>query len=175
MSHTHTQAGKPARPKPVSQTRTIKDTKIQIQFIQKGLHPLPSSVQEAIVSIAILGAAIGAAAGGKINDRFGRKFAIFAADVVFAVGSVLMAGAGGPIPLLGGRFMVGLGVGLASMTVPLYIAEMAPPGIRGAVVSVNVLMITTGQFIAYLIDFGFTNVNTPTPSLPSGLASNRLV
>ena len=117
------------------------------------------------MSIAILGAAIGAAVGGRINDWFGRKFAIFAADVVFAVGSMLMAVAGGPVLLLGGRIMVGLGVGVASMTVPLYIAEMAPPGIRGAVVSVNVLMITTGQFVAYLVDFGFTNVNTPPPSL----------
>ena len=88
-----------------------------------------------------------------------------------------MAGAGGPASLLGGRILVGLGVGLASMTVPLYIAEMAPPGIRGAVVSVNVLMITTGQFVAYLVNFGFTNVGRLSPpllpSLPVLLSRNR--
>ena len=52
-----------------------------------------------------------------------------------------------------GRAFVGLGVGLASVTVPVYIAESAPPGVRATLVTVNVLMITTGQFVAYLVDF----------------------
>ena len=52
-----------------------------------------------------------------------------------------------------GRAFVGLGVGLASVTVPVYIAESAPPGVRATLVTMNVLMITTGQFVAYLVDF----------------------
>ena len=52
-----------------------------------------------------------------------------------------------------GRGLVGLGVGLASVTVPVYIAESAPQDVRATLVSVNVLMITTGQFVAYLVDF----------------------
>ena len=52
-----------------------------------------------------------------------------------------------------GRAFVGLGVGLASVTVPVYIAESAPPSVRATLVTVNVLMITTGQFVAYLVDF----------------------
>lgn len=52
-----------------------------------------------------------------------------------------------------GRGLVGLGVGLASVTVPVYIAESAPQDVRATLVTVNVLMITTGQFAAYLVDF----------------------
>jgi Sugar (and other) transporter len=57
-----------------------------------------------------------------------------------------------------GRVIVGLGVGLASVTVPLYIAEAAPPHIRAVLVTVNVLMITSGQLLAYVVDFAFTFV-----------------
>ena len=46
-----------------------------------------------------------------------------------------------------------MGVGLASVTVPVYIAESAAPRVRATLVTVNVLMITTGQFVAYLVDF----------------------
>ena len=52
-----------------------------------------------------------------------------------------------------GRAFVGLGVGLASVTVPVYIAESVPADVRATLVTVNVLMITTGQFVAYLVDF----------------------
>lgn len=57
-----------------------------------------------------------------------------------------------------GRLLVGLGVGLASVTVPVYIAEAAPPGLRATLVTVNTLLITTGQFVAYLADYGLTYV-----------------
>ena len=49
-----------------------------------------------------------------------------------------------------------LGVGAGSMTVPLYIGEVAPPGVRGRLVSVNQLMITTGIVVAYLVDYAFS-------------------
>lgn len=53
-----------------------------------------------------------------------------------------------------GRVLVGLGIGVASVVVPVYIAEAAPPQLRATLVTVNVLMITTGQFCAYLADYG---------------------
>lgn len=55
-----------------------------------------------------------------------------------------------------GRLLVGVGVGVASVTAPIYIAETAPAKIRAALVTVNTLMITTGQFAAYLLDYSFT-------------------
>ena len=52
-----------------------------------------------------------------------------------------------------GRALVGLGVGLASVTVPVYIAESAGKSVRATLVTLNVLMITMGQFSAYLVDW----------------------
>lgn len=115
-------------------------------------------LQETIVSMAVAGAIVGAAIGGRVNDRFGRKPAILAADVVFAVGAVLMAAAPNVAMLIAGRILVGLGVGVASMTAPLYIAEASPAKIRGGLVTMNVLFITGGQFLSYLINLAFTKV-----------------
>lgn len=52
-----------------------------------------------------------------------------------------------------GRVTIGLGIGIASVTVPVYIAEVAPRQHRASLVSVNVLAITSGQFLAYVLDF----------------------
>lgn len=117
-----------------------------------------SVLQETIVSMALLGAMIGAAAGGWINDLYGRKSATLIADVIFALGSFVMAAAPDPYVLIFGRFLVGLGVGVSSVTAPMYIAEAAPSEIRGGLVSTNVLMITGGQFLSYLVNLGFTEV-----------------
>ncbi|KAK7245630.1 hypothetical protein RIF29_40478 [Crotalaria pallida] len=117
-----------------------------------------SFLQETIVSMALVGAIIGAATGGWINDVFGRKMATLSADVVFALGSIVMAAAPDAYVLIFGRLLVGLGVGVASVTAPVYIAESSPSEIRGSLVSTNVLMITGGQFLSYLINLGFTEV-----------------
>ncbi|KAK8954595.1 putative inositol transporter 2 [Platanthera zijinensis] len=113
-------------------------------------------LQETIVSAAIAGAIAGAAAGGWANDRFGRKISLMVADFLFFVGAVIMASANGPALLVVGRVFVGLGVGMASMTSPLYISEASPAKIRGALVSTNGLLITGGQFFSYLINLAFT-------------------
>ncbi|KAK9062489.1 hypothetical protein SSX86_019676 [Deinandra increscens subsp. villosa] len=117
-----------------------------------------SFLQETIVSMALLGAIIGAAAGGWLNDVQGRKSATLVADVIFALGSFVMAAAPDPYVLIFGRLLVGLGVGIASVTAPMYIAEAAPSEIRGGLVSTNVLMITGGQFLSYLVNLCFTQV-----------------
>ncbi|KAG6484806.1 probable inositol transporter 2 [Zingiber officinale] len=113
-------------------------------------------LQESIVSTAVAGAIIGAAIGGWANDRLGRRSAILVADFLFFVGSVIMASAPNPGVLIVGRVFVGLGVGMASMTSPLYISEASPAGIRGALVSTNGFLITGGQFLSYLINLAFT-------------------
>mmetsp|Transcript_10432 Transcript_10432/g.17518 ORF Transcript_10432/g.17518 Transcript_10432/m.17518 type:complete len:90 (+) Transcript_10432:484-753(+) len=58
-----------------------------------------------------------------------------------------------PILMLG-RITVGLGVGLASLIVPIYLSEVSPTEVRGLVVAVDVLIITTGQFLSSLISLG---------------------
>ncbi|KAK7374965.1 hypothetical protein VNO80_08408 [Phaseolus coccineus] len=115
-------------------------------------------LQETIVSMAIAGAIFGAAVGGWINDAYGRKKATLFADVIFALGAILMAAAPNPYVLILGRLLVGLGVGIASVTAPVYIAEASPSEIRGSLVSTNVLMITGGQFLSYLVNLAFTGV-----------------
>ncbi|XP_057424542.1 inositol transporter 1-like isoform X1 [Lotus japonicus] len=115
-------------------------------------------LQETIVSMAVAGAIVGAAAGGWINDAYGRKKATIIADVIFALGAIVMAAAPDPYILIVGRLLVGFGVGIASVTAPVYIAELSPSEIRGSLVSTNVLMITGGQFLSYLINLAFTQV-----------------
>lgn len=104
--------------------------------------------QELIVSITIAGAWGMAVLAGKINDYFGRKLAVILASVLFTIGSILMAVAESHWTLFAGRLVVGTGVGLSSMTVPLYIAEVSPTEFRGQLVTINQLFITAGQFLA---------------------------
>ena len=122
-------------------------------------HPEYFSFQETIVSMALVGAIIGAASGGWINDAYGRKKATLLADVAFTAGAIVMAVAPNPYVLILGRLLIGLGVGLASVTAPIYIAEASPSEVRGGLVSTNVLMITGGQFLSYLVNLAFTEVS----------------
>eukprot|EP01018_Ginkgo_biloba_P034287 Gb_16226 [translate_table: standard] len=116
-------------------------------------------LQETIVSMAVAGCIIGAAFGGWFADRFGRKTTLLGSDVVFVLGAVLMSAAPGPPLLIAGRILVGLGVGLASVTVPIYISEVSPANVRGALVAINGLLLTGGQFLSYLINYAFTRVS----------------
>ncbi|KAK9130143.1 hypothetical protein Sjap_010630 [Stephania japonica] len=115
-----------------------------------------TTLQETIVSMAIAGAILGAALGGWINDSFGRKKSILISDLNFILGAIVMAVAPTPAVIIIGRVLVGLGVGIASMTAPLYISEASPTKIRGALVATNGLLITGGQFLAYCINLAFT-------------------
>jgi len=115
--------------------------------------------QEMIVSMAVAGAIVGAAIGGWANDKLGRRSAILMADFLFLLGAIIMAAAPNPSLLVVGRVFVGLGVGMASMTAPLYISEASPAKIRGALVSTNGFLITGGQFLSYLINLAFTDVS----------------
>lgn len=93
-----------------------------------------------------------------MNDKLGRRISIMVADVLFLVGAIVMAIAPSPWIIIFGRILVGLGVGMASMTAPLYISEASPYRIRGALVSTNGFLITGGQFLSYLVNLAFTHV-----------------
>ncbi|KAL6768760.1 hypothetical protein ACKKBF_B16085 [Auxenochlorella protothecoides x Auxenochlorella symbiontica] len=118
-------------------------------------HPARlARVQETIVASAVVGAGAGAAAGGRLSDHWGRRGTLALADGLFCVGALAMAAAQGLRVLILGRVLVGLGVGVASVTVPVLIAELAPPPLRARLVSLNVLAITGGQFAAYVVNWG---------------------
>ncbi|XP_015784390.1 proton myo-inositol cotransporter isoform X2 [Tetranychus urticae] len=107
--------------------------------------------QELIVSITIGMAWIFSSIAGFFTDRYGRRPVILLASAIFTAGSVVMAFAMEKWSLLIGRAIVGVGIGLASMVVPMYIAEVAPDELRGSLVMINNCFVTGGQFIASVI------------------------
>lgn len=115
--------------------------------------------QEVLVASTVGAAAVAAVAGGIFNGFLGRRRCILMASVIFIVGGVVLCLAPDKEVLLVGRITVGLGIGLASMTVPVYMAEVSPPSLRGRLVTVNTLFITGGQFTASIIDgvFSYTS------------------
>jgi SP family galactose:H+ symporter-like MFS transporter len=127
-------------------------------FIREDFAPLSDLVQGIIVSFLLVGAVTGALIGGPTSDRFGRRTTVFVAAIVFAIGALAAAFAPNAAFLVFARFLLGLGVGFASLVVPLYIAEIAPPDTRGALVSLNQLMITIGILVSYLVGVAFTPI-----------------
>jgi SP family galactose:H+ symporter-like MFS transporter len=113
---------------------------------------------EVIVSGVLAGAAVGALAGGRLADLFGRRKLLIATAIMFAVGAILCAIAPSPQTLVLGRIIVGLGIGLSSSAVPVYISEVAPADARGWQVSLFQLAITVGILLAYLVDYAFAGV-----------------
>ncbi len=109
-------------------------------------------LQGAIVASLLLGAMIGAACAGRLTDRLGRRHLIIAAAVVFTGGALLAAFAPGVWVLIGARFIIGLAVGSAALVVPLYLAEIAPTDVRGAIASLNQLMIVGGILAAFVVN-----------------------
>jgi MFS transporter, SP family, galactose:H+ symporter len=104
----------------------------------------------------MLGAALGAAGAGWLSGHLGRKRSLILGAVLFVVGSLLCAVATSPATLIVARLVLGLAIGIASFTAPLYLAEVAPEYIRGAMVSLYQLMITIGIFVAFLSDTAFS-------------------
>jgi MFS transporter, SP family, galactose:H+ symporter len=129
-----------------------------ILFI-KGAFGLTPFAEEVLVSAALVGAVAGSTLSGRFTDVLGRKRAILITAAVFTVGSILCAAAGNLPLLIVGRLAVGVAIGVASYTAPLYISEMAPPNLRGALVTLNQLAITSGILLAYVVDAAFAPTN----------------
>ncbi|XP_050412527.1 proton myo-inositol cotransporter [Patella vulgata] len=126
--------------------------------------------KEAIVSATIGAAALSALIAGFLTDFLGRKKTIMIASVVFVIGAIVMGAAPDKYVLLVGRIVVGIGIGFASMTVPVYVAEAAPSDIRGRLVTLNQLFITIGIVISSLIAGAFSEMKTTGWRYMLGLA-----
>ncbi|RKP27944.1 general substrate transporter, partial [Syncephalis pseudoplumigaleata] len=126
-------------------------------YVEEEFH-LNTLQVELIVGATTLGAIFGGFSAGWLSDRLGRRPVTFTSSLVFLLGALLMAFAPGYEVLLAGRFIVGIGVGLASMVVPTYISEVSPRQYRGQLVTMNVLMITGGQLVAYCVSAGLSGV-----------------
>src|SRR5579871_5420366 len=113
---------------------------------------------EVIVSGVLAGAAAGALAGGRLSDLFGRRRLLIATAIIFAAGALVCAFAVTAGMLILGRIIVGIGIGLSSGTVPVYISEVSPAYARGWQVSLFQLAITVGIVLAYLVDYAFAPI-----------------
>jgi MFS transporter, SP family, sugar:H+ symporter len=118
----------------------------------EGQFGLNSTVTGLVVAVALLGCALGAWGGGKLADRWGRTHVMVAGAVLFSVSSILSAIAFSAWDLAIWRFMAGVGIGIASVIAPAYIAEIAPAALRGRLGSLQQLAITIGIFAALLSD-----------------------
>ena len=118
-------------------------------YIEKDFTLSPF-VEGVVVSAILVGAILGALAGGPLSDRIGRRPALLVLAVIFCVGSLLAAFSVSVPMLIGARVILGVAVGGASVLVPVFISEAAPPHLRGRLVSVNQLLLTVGILGAYL-------------------------
>lgn len=122
-----------------------------LPFLAQDLS-ITSHQQEWVVSAMMFGAAIGALTAGWMSYRLGRKKSILAGAILFIVGSLWSAFSPDVTSLVCARVLLGLAVGFASYTAPLYIAEIAPERYRGSMISMYQMMLTTGIVVAFLSD-----------------------
>jgi len=127
------------------------------QFIQSEFH-IDDRAIEHIVSAMTWGAAAGAALAAWLSVHFGRKRSLVLSAALFVLGSLGSAAATSPEVLIVARLVLGLAIGIAAFTAPLYLAEIAPENKRGAMISTYQLMITIGIFVAFLSDTAFSYI-----------------
>ncbi|USW47876.1 Putative major facilitator, sugar transporter, major facilitator superfamily [Septoria linicola] len=114
-----------------------------------------------LTAILELGAWVGTIYSGFLAEILSRKYAILVNTAIFIIGVIVQCTAVtgiGASAILGGRFVTGMGVGSLSMIVPMYNAEVAPPEVRGALVGLQQLAITTGIMTSFWIDYGTNNI-----------------
>jgi major inositol transporter-like SP family MFS transporter len=122
-------------------------------YMRTDLH-LTSFWEGFVVSCLLFAAAFGALLGGRVADALGRKRSLMVCAVLFLLGALGSATAPSLVPMIFARIVLGLAVGSASATVPMFLAEMAPAARRGRIVTINELMIVTGQLIAFIVNAG---------------------
>ena len=111
-----------------------------------------------VTSLLFPGATAGALLGGPLADRAGRKQSLVTSGVVFLISTITCALAPNVAVLVLGRIALGFAVGVASVVVPLYLAEMPPASQRGRIVTVNQLMLVIGLFLAFVMNAVLANL-----------------
>ncbi len=123
------------------------------------------------VGCALLGSIAGVVVAGSLSDRFGRKIVLIISAILFTVSGIGCMIAGNEVQLVIFRIIGGIGIGVASVISPLYIAEISVPSFRGRLVSMYQLAITAGFLGAYLANYGLQNYSE---SLLAGDVSSNL-
>jgi len=140
-----------------------------------------------VVSSALIGCIFGGLIGGWVSSRIGRKRGLVIAAVLFLLSALGAAapefpfapiGHGGPgymVNFVIYRILGGIGVGLASMLSPMYIAEIAPPKIRGNLVAWNQFAIIFGMLVIYFVNYGISKTGSGDVWLNSARRQRRRV
>ena len=131
-----------------------------------------SSLLGLVVSSALIGCIIGGFIGGWVSTRIGRKRGLIIAAVLFLISALGASapefpfapiGHGGPGYMwnfVGYRILGGIGIGLASMLSPMYIAEIAPPKVRGNLVAWNQFAVVFGMLVIFFVNFGVSKAGS---------------
>ena len=132
-----------------------------LQFISQAFHITKQhyQLQEFIVAAVPFGALIGAILSKRSSFLLGRRRSIITTAVMFVIGTLLVVFAVNVSMVIIGRLIMGIAVGLSAMIVPMYLSELSPPDIRGAIVFCFQLAITVGLFLAFLINALFIDGN----------------
>ncbi|MEI6048428.1 MAG: sugar porter family MFS transporter [Bacteroidota bacterium] len=128
----------------ISGTVDQVSTQFKLDDITKGWY----------VGCALAGSIGGVMVAGSLSDKFGRKIILLLSAVLFSVSGIGCMVAGNEVQLVIARILGGVGIGVASVISPLYIAEISIPSFRGRLVSMYQLAITVGFLGAYLANYG---------------------
>lgn len=123
-------------------------------FMEDTFHMTPVQ-SAAVVSIVLVGSFFGSLTGGWLSDKFGRWRTIFIATFAYLLGALLMTFSitSSLWMIYVGRFIIGYAIGVSTLTVTLYLAELAPASHRGAIVSTNEVAIVTGIFLSFFLNW----------------------
>jgi len=130
--------------------------------VDASLYNITTWQKSLTVSILSAGTFFGALFGGNLADWIGRRLSIMSACVIFAAGVAVQVASSSIGVLVAGRVIAGFGVGLVSAIVIMYMSEIAPKAVRGAIVSGYQFAITIGIFLASLVDQATHNRNNAT-------------
>jgi sugar porter (SP) family MFS transporter len=125
-----------------------------------GLTSEDYALKEMIVASVPAGALIGAIVSSTASDSIGRRNSIIAASIVFTLGTAVVALGMKVHAIIAGRLLMGFAVGLSAMIVPMYLSEVSPPRIRGAVVFLFQLAITVGLMSAFVVNYLFAAIES---------------
>jgi MFS family permease len=114
----------------------------------------------------LIGCAAGVLLVGPLSDRFGRKMAMLLDSLIFLIVAI-----GTSIPndiwtFIAFRFVGGIGIGIASISTPMYIAEITPKHVRGRMVAVNQIAIVAGLAVVYFVNYGIAKVGPGYAGVP---------
>ncbi len=112
-----------------------------------------------IIAAVLGGGAVATLISGPFADRFGRRFSINVSAVIFIIGVIIIVMASGFATVMAGRLIQGVGIGIITIVVPLYLAETVPPHLRGRGVTLFQLCLTFGILLGYLINFALKSTH----------------